>query len=399
MSLRADALDDALAMRSARAELLSLALMEARNLTLRWLSVFESRGAADAHRHGGHNALWLAGHAGWYQECWIARNLQRARGRRSDPSAARLASIEPEADAWFMPDGQPPGPRTVRGYLVQTMETTLDLLAGAGDSDEALHFYRAALLHEDRIGEALAELAATLHLPHRGEPAAPFAPVPARAEREPLFIPAGRQQLGSMAAGFVPDAERGLEEVAVPEFEIDAQPVSWQRYGEFVADGGYERAELWTAPGWAWAQQRARRAPRDVESMRGGVLLRRGGELQRAGGTQPAMHLTRHEAQAWCTWAGRRLPSEPEWELAARVGRRRGFVFGDVFEWTAGSARAFSGHAASAGSLDRMPVAGSQGVLRGASFMTPARQHHIKARRFLPPGADHAFVGFRSCAL
>jgi formylglycine-generating enzyme required for sulfatase activity len=46
-----------------------------------------------------------------------------------------------------------------------------------------------------------------------------------------------------------------------------------------------------------------------------------------------------------------------------------------------------------------MPVAGSQGVLRGASFMTPARQHHIKARRFLPPGADHAFVGFRSCAL
>lgn len=396
MSLRAEALDDALAMRRAGADLLALALLEARNLTLRWLAVFESRGA-DLRSRGGQSALWLAGHAGWYQERWIARNLQRARGGRGDASAARLASIEPEADAWFGPGGRPPGPRTVRGYLAQTMETTLDLLAGAGDGDVAMHFYRAALLHEDRVGEALAELAAALQLPHRGDPAAPVAPVPARVEREPLFIPAGRLRLGNAAPGFVPDAESGLEEVSVPEFEIDAQAVSWQRYAEFIEDGGYERAELWTASGWVWAQQRVRRAPRDVEQVRGGVLLRRGGELQRAGGTQPAMHVARHEAQAWCTWAGRRLPSEPEWELAALSARTRGFVFGDVFEWTAGSARPFAGHTATAGSLDPMPAAGSQGVLRGASFMTPARQHHAKARRFLPPGVDHAFAGFRSC--
>jgi formylglycine-generating enzyme required for sulfatase activity len=404
MSLRAAALDDAIGIRHANRDLLSLALIDARNLTLRWLQVFESRGL-DGASEGGRPARWLAGHAGWYQERWIGRHVQRARGEQADAGAAPLASIDPQADGWYgpdaAPDAQPADADSVRRYLAETLDTTLDLLAVAGDGDDALFVYRNALLHEDRLGETLAERAAQLQIKRHGDPPPPWMPPPARVDREPLWMPAARLVLGSTPGGLVPDNERWAEALAVPEFEIDAQAVCWDRYIEFAEDGGYDRRELWTDPGWAWLQAGGRRAPRDVEQLRGGVLLQRQGELQRVPAGQPAMHVTRHEAEAWCRWAGRRLPTEPEWELAALTARHRGFVWGDVFEWVTGSARGWPGHGATPlpGSLDRLPPPGTQGVLRGASCATAPRRHHPKARRFLAPDVDRAFSGFRSCAL
>jgi iron(II)-dependent oxidoreductase len=400
MSLRTAALDDPQAIRQASRDLLSLALIDARNLTLRWLEVFESReldgplAAGDAR-----SPLSLAGHAGWYQEWWIGRNPQRNRGEAGDPAGLRLASIEPRADSWFQAAADaPPDAASVRSYLADTLDITLDLLAVSDDGDDALHHFRAALLHEDRLGQALAEHAATLQLRRQPDPAPPLLWPPARVDREPLWLPAARLRLGSERGGFVPDNERWADTVSVPEFEIDAQAVSWERYIEFAEDGGYDRTELWTEAGRQWLQAHARRAPRDVEQLRGGVLLQRGGELQRAPAGQPSLNLSRHEADAWCRWAGRRLPTEPEWELAALTARHRGFIWGDVFEWVGGSARPWPGHAVSPGSLDRLPAAGSQGVLRGASAMTPARWRHPKARRFAPLQADGLFCGFRSCA-
>jgi formylglycine-generating enzyme required for sulfatase activity len=111
------------------------------------------------------------------------------------------------------------------------------------------------------------------------------------------------------------------------------------------------------------------------------------------------MHVSRHEAEAWCRWAGRRLPTEPEWELAASQGAGRGFVWGEVWEWVAGSARLWPGAGKPApGSPDAAPAEG-QGVLRGASFVTRGRWHLPKARRFAAVEDDTLFCGFRSCAL
>jgi formylglycine-generating enzyme required for sulfatase activity len=122
--------------------------------------------------------------------------------------------------------------------------------------------------------------------------------------------------------------------------------------------------------------------------------------LTRVPSAQPVMHLSRHEAQAWCSWAGRRLPTEPEWELAASRGARQGFVWGDVFEWVAGSARAWPGAGdVPPGSLDATPASGTQGVLRGASFATRRRRVYPQARRFASPAAELQFSGFRSCAI
>ena len=379
--MRTDPLDDPVAIRHAGRDLLSLALIDARNRLLQALARDESLAA-----------LRLAAQAGDHQEFWITCNLQRARGEDGDPHAPRLAGIGAQVELWLHADGPPPTPAALRGYLEQTLEQTLDLLAGSAEDDRTLHVYRQTLLHEDRLAQALAE---------RLDDGAP----PPRADRAPLWFAAQRWLLGSPPGGFVPHNERWAHEVAVPEFEIDAQPVNWARFAEFAADDGYDRRELWSEVGWAWAQREERRAPRRVEQLQGGsVVVARGPPgatvLQRAPATQPVLHVNRFEAEAWCRWAGRRLPTEPEWELAAAGGTRRGFAWGDVFEWVAGSARAWPGAGREgAGCLDTIPVPGAAGVLRGGSVATPPRWRHPKARRFAPPERDTMFCGFRSCAL
>jgi gamma-glutamyl hercynylcysteine S-oxide synthase len=372
------AVDDPRQIRHAGRDLLSLALIDARNHLLRLLAMDESTAA-----------LRLAARAGWYADYWIARHVQRGRGEACDPRAPRLAGIEPLADSWLHADAAPPTPTQLRCYLTEVLEISLDLLGSAEETDQALHFYRLSLLHEDRLCETLTQ---RLLL---GAP-------PSRAEREPLWLPGQRWQLGSAPGGLVPQAERWAHEVRVPEFEIDAQVVNWARFGEFAADAGYDRRELWSDAGWAWVQQEGRRAPRHVEQMQGGVLVLRQGGLQRAPPLQPVLHTTRHEAEAWCRWAGRRLPTEPEWELSAHQGA--GFAWGDVFEWVAGSARAWpDAGPIMPGNVDATPDAAPDaarfGVLRGASYATRSRWVHAKARRFARPERDTMFCGFRSCAL
>jgi gamma-glutamyl hercynylcysteine S-oxide synthase len=382
---RLNPLDDPASIRHAGRDLLSLALMDSRNHLLRLLAMDEAT-----------TALRLAVRAGWYQDHWIARHVQRQRGEACDPHAPRLAGIEPQADSWLRQDLSPPTAEQVRAYLAEILDITLELLAAADDSDAALHFYRISLLHEDRVCETLTQ---RLLL---GAP-------PSRADRDPLWMPGQRWMLGSVPGGLVPQPERWAHEVVVPEFEIDAQAVNWARYCEFTEDAGYDRREFWTDAGWAWVQQEGRRAPRHVEQMHGGVLVTRGiGKtrgLQRAPAQQPVLHATRFEAEAWCRWAGRRLPTEPEWEIAASLGTSRGVVWGDVLEWCAGSARAWpDAGRPTPGNVDaaiqgNAEEATTHGVLRGASYATRSRWAHPKARRYARPERDTLFSGFRSCAL
>ncbi len=219
------------------------------------------------------------------------------------------------------------------------------------DTDEALYFHRVALFHEDLRCEQLVTLAQTLGLPLKLA-----LPVGIQG-RDPVLVPAGRWLLGSRPGGFAFDVEREAHEIEVPEFEIDAQPVNWAQFVEFVDDGGYDRPEFWQPAGREWleheAGQEGRRGPRYVEQIgaaSGAVLQTHFGQAARMASNQSVMHVSWWEADAWARWAGRRLPTEVEWEMAAHAASRRGFRWGDVREWTASTLRPWPGY--SAGRLD-----------------------------------------------
>ena len=266
-------------MRSAGRELLSLALMDARNHTLQLFAEFqaalEGKNFLVPQLPTINPPLWELGHVGWFQEWWTGRNMHRGQGSRCLPDQPRLASIEPNADRWW-DSGQVahatrwaldlPTATYCRAYLLDTLESTLELLAKAPEDDDSLYFYRLCLFHEDMHGEAFALTAQTLGLKLDKAFVAAFTPPPVAA-REPLRMPATVWHLGSpQGAGFIFDNEKAPHPVSVPEFEIDAQPVSWSQFVEFVDDGGYDRAELWQADGWQWLQKMAagegRRGPR-----------------------------------------------------------------------------------------------------------------------------------------
>ena len=409
---------DSTNMRQATRQWLSLALMDARNHTLYLMSHYERALAAQSFSVPRltelNPPLWELGHIGWYQERWVGRNLQRHQGPRCNPSAHRRPSRLALADAWWDSSSVPhatrwdlalPDLQSIKSYLLHTLEATLDLLEKTPDEDDALYFYRLSLFHEDMHSESLVCMAQTLGLGLGLE-------LPAvRTQREPLALPATRWQLGQNSGqGFTFDNERPAHAVSVPAFEIDAQPVSWAQYVEFVDDGGYDQPEHWHPRGWQWLQDRARiesrRAPRHVEQIgvgrHGGsgscIQLHFGQAMRRLGG-QSAMHLSWWEADAWCRWAGRRLPSEVEWEVAATLGSQRGFRWGDVWEWTDTPFRAYPGFEADPDRDYSAPWFGSYKVLRGASFATRLRMKSLKFRNFYLPERDDIFSGFRSCAI
>ncbi len=415
-------------MRSRGRELLSLALMDARNHTLhlfaQYQKTLEANNFAVPQLETINPPLWELGHVGWFQEWWIGRNMQRALGSRCEPKHARLASIEPHADRWWDSTHVAhatrwaldlPGADPTRAYLLDTLESTLELLGKCDEDDEALYFYRLCLFHEDMHAEALVYTAQTLGLPLDPALQKVFTPA-ALTLRDPISIPATRWQMGSAPdAGFAFDNEQPHHTVSVPPFEIDAQPVTWAQFVEFVDDGGYDRPEWWHPMGWQWLQALAagegRRGPRYVEQIgvaSGAVMQTRFGQPRRMLGHQPAMHMTWYEADAWCRWAGRRLPFEVEWEVAAHTASRLGFRWGDVWEWTGTTFRPYASD-----SVDRAAAAfqsgpyteysepwfGTHKVLRGASFATRARMKNPKYRNFYLPERDDLFCGFRSCAL
>ncbi|ABM36820.1 selenoneine synthase SenA [Polaromonas naphthalenivorans] len=408
-------------MRRAGPELLSLALMDARNHTLHLFGQYQNTLEAGNFKVPQMPALnpplWMLGHVGWFQERWIGRNLQRALGSRCEPGHSRLASMEPNADRWWDP-GQVPHDRRwtldlpdmgdCRAYLLETLESTLELLEKAGTDDDALYFYRLSLFHEDLQDEALTCMAQTLGLPLDKPLQTAFTPSP-MVLREPMLVPATTWRMGSASgagAGFAFDNEQQVHAISVPEFEIDAQAVTWSQYVEFVADGAYDQPAFWHPDGWQWLQALAavegRRGPRYVEQIgigSGAVIQTRFGQPMRMQGTQPAMHLSWWEADAWCRWAGRRLPAEVEWEVAAHTAARRGFRWGDVWEWMGTTFRPYPGFAPDPWRAYSEPSFGTHKVLRGASFATRARLKHPNFRNFYRPERDDIFCGFRSCAL
>ena len=204
-------------------------------------------------------------------------------------------------------------------------------------------------------------------------------------------------------------------------FELASRPATYGEYLAFIDDGGYRRPELWLSMGWDWVRSGQRSAPlywRQVDGVWLNHTLQ--GEVEIDPRT-PVCHLSYFEADAFARWAGARLPTEMEWELAARSLRApqhpnfadRGAyhplpaddassneplqMFGDVWEWTQSSYSAYPGYRALPGAVGEYngKFMCNQYVLRGGSCATPAGHVRASYRNFFPPDAQWQFSGVR----
>jgi ergothioneine biosynthesis protein EgtB len=407
LAREAEAAPSELARRGSR-DWLVRALRDSRADTLATFAAYEAAlpGLIVPQREELNLPLWELGHVGWFQGFQVTRNPARGQGHRADPDAPRRAPRRADADALYHSSLVPHGARwslplpdaaTTRREIAAQLDELLAQLAAlpANAGDDALYFFRLALLHEDMHHEAALYMAQGLGVAitdPRWQPAA--LPAPAA----PLRFAAGEWRLGSAPEGFAFDNELPAQRVSLAAFEIDAQVLRWAEFLPFVEDGGYDERRWWTEQGWAWRSARGATAPRFVERGAGGGWRRqRYGRWEALVPEQAASHLSLHEALAWCRWAGRRLPTEAEWERAA-VEAGPAFAWGEVWEWTASAFAPYPGFRAHPYRDYSAPWFDGRPVLRGASCMTQPRLRHARYRNYFLPHRHDVPAGLRTVA-
>ena len=168
------------------------------------------------------------------------------------------------------------------------------------------------------------------------------------------------------------------------------------RYAAFITDGGYRRPELWLSMGWDWVRTGQRRAPLYWLDTGESVFTLRGRVPIDAQATLP--HLSYFEADAFARWAGARLPTEGEWEHAARQPHLPlEQMFGSVWQWTQSAYAAYPGFGPAAGAVGDYngKFMCNQFVLRGSSCATPSGHARASYRNFFPADARWQFSGLR----
>ena len=401
---------DGQASRQLGAAALAQALQDSRRDTLATFELYEAALAAQdfavPQRIELNPPLWELGHIGWFQTHWIGRNPERLRGTAADPNAARLPAARHNADGLYDSShvGQPtrwslplPSPQATRADLADGLAQSLALLLASPEDDSSLYFHRLCLFHEDMHHEAALYMAQALGI-HVVDPR--WQPQPIAATR-PLTLPGCNWTLGA-TAGFAFDNELSEHGVPVAPCQIDSQVLRWADYLPFIEAGGYEADTLWPGPALAWRRAQGApdgtRAPRYLRRRDGVWQQQRWGHWQALDPNLPACHLTCFEAQAFCAWAGRRLPTEAEWECAA-LTLGEDFQWGHVWEWTASPFAPYPGFVAHPYRDYSAPWFDGRPVLRGGSFGTQLRMKNPRYRNYFQPARNDIFAGFRTCAV
>jgi ergothioneine biosynthesis protein EgtB len=247
----------------------------------------------------------------------------------------------------------------------------------------------------------------------------PLTPIQARV-RGWISHAAGAFEIGHEGAGFCFDNETPRHRVWLEAFRIATHPVTHGDFVEFIEDGGYRRPELWLSAGWDLVSARGWRAPGYWECRDGRWQTFTLYGMAPVDPNAPVCHVSFYEAEAFARWAKERLPTEAEWEIAARNAPLNGNfresgalhplalresvavgtpaqIFGDVWEWTRSDYGPYPGFRTADGAVGEYngKFMSGQYVLRGGSCATPASHIRASYRNFFPPDARWQFSGLR----
>ncbi|ACG72896.1 protein of unknown function DUF323 [Anaeromyxobacter sp. K] len=334
--------------------------------------------------------LWELGHVAWFQERWVLRHAAGRPPLRAGADALYDSTAIPHDVRWDLPL---PSLEETIGYLGEVEAGVLALLE-RGEADP--YFVRLSVFHEDMHWEAMAFSRQTLGWP--APPGLPAAAAGAGPEGD-AALPGGTFRLGAAAGdGFVFDNEKWAHPVELRPFRIARAPVTEARFAEFVDDGGYRRRALWSAAGWRWREAEGAEHPAYWERAADGWTRREFDRRVPLEADRPVANVCAHEADAFCRWAGRRLPTEAEWEAAAAAEGAPLGAAHRVWEWTASDFLPYPGFVADPYREYSQPWFGTHRVLRGGSFATPARLLRPTFRNFYTPDRRDPWAGFRTCA-
>jgi gamma-glutamyl hercynylcysteine S-oxide synthase len=392
--------------------------------------------------------LWEVGHVAWFQEKWVLRCVLGRDPLRPEADELYDSAAVAHDTRWDL--HLPPRDRTF-AYACEVRSRVIDALQSAPLTKRLAYHVQYSVFHGDMHCEALVDTRQRLSYPPPKFRDAGFA-APASGERRCVGdaeVHGGKFLLGASDDGaFVFDNEKWAHPVRVDDFAISRTPVTQAEFAAFVEEGGYRRQEFWSEVGWRWRVEAGATFPAYWRREPTGEWLRR--EFDRwlpLAPNHPMLHVNWFEADAWCRWARRRLPSEAEWEIAASgvpgatgrliPGVKRRFPWGDdaptpertnldgrtlgavdvdqlpggdsafgcrqmignVWEWTASDFLPYPGFTPDPYREYSQPWFGSRKVLRGGCWATRSRLIRNTWRNYYTPDRRDIFAGFRTCAL